>query len=256
MGATSLTGLGIGSVEKLKPLIINGVVKAENLGVDILHNWKYDINATGDMTTESNVSADGDISSGGDVSADGDISSGNDINADGNISSGNDINADGNISSDNDINAGNNITADGYIRGDANGQHLNTSFYTFTDGELSNGNNNNYVDFASVSYTPVSGSSSLYIEYNATYAVGGGLADTFRSRITVNDVEITWRNQTWTNSAGGGTRSAVLFPITMVFSNSVTTALIIKIQAKRDGADDILTLNTNSAILKVSEYAR
>lgn len=244
MGATSLTGLGIGSVEKLKPLIINGVVKAENLGVDILHNWKYDINATGDMTTESNISADGDISSGGDVSADGDISSGNDINAD------------GNISSDNDINAGNNITADGYIRGDANGQHLNTSFYTFTDGELSNGNNNNYVDFASVSYTPVSGSSSLYIEYNATYAVGGGLADTFRSRITVNDVEITWRNQTWTNSAGGGTRSAVLFPIAMVFSNSVTTALNIKIQAKRDGADDILTLNTNSAVLKISEYAR
>lgn len=213
MGATSQEGAGIGSVNKIKPLIINGVVKAENLGVDILHNWKYDINATGDMTTESNVIADGDISS------------------------------------------GNNITAEGYIRGDAIGQHLNTSFYTFTGGELSNGNNNDYVDFASVSYTPVSNSSSLYIEYNATYAVGGGLADTFRSRITVNDVEITWRNQTWTNSAGGGTRSAVLFPIAMVFSNSVTTALTIKIQAKRDGADDIITLNTNSAVLKVSEYA-
>jgi hypothetical protein len=117
-------------------------------------------------------------------------------------------------------------------------------------------NSNDYTDFASVSYTPVSNSSSLYIEYNATYAVGGGLADNFRSRITVNDVEITWRNQAWTNSAGGGTRSAVLFPIAMVFSNSVTTALTIKIQAKRDGADDILTLNTNSAVLKVSEYAR
>ena len=238
MGATSQEGTGIGSVDKLKPLIINGVVKAENLGVDILHNWKYDINATGDMTTESNVIADGDISSGGDVSADGDISSANDISADGDISSGN------------------NITADGYIRGDANGQHLNTSFYMFTSGELSNGNNNDYVDFASVFYIPVSGNSSLYIEYDATYSVNGGNADSFRSRITVNDVEITWRNQTWTNSAGGGTRSAVLFPIAMVFSNSATTALAIKIQAKRDGADDILTLNTNSAVLKVSEYAR
>ena len=213
MGATSQEGVGVGSVSKQKPLIINGVVKAENLGVDILHNWKYDINATGDMTTESNISADGNISSGG------------------------------------------NITADGYIRGGANGQHLNTSFYTFTGGELSN-NSNSYTDFASVSYTPVSGSSSLYIEYNATYAVGGGLADSFRSRITVNDVEITWRNQTWANSEGGGTRSAVLFPIAMVFSNSATTALTVKIQAKRDGADDILTLNTNSAVLKVSEYAR
>jgi len=237
MGATSQEGTGIGSVSKLKPLIINGVVKAENLGVDILHNWKYDINATGDMTTESNISADGDILSGGDVSADGDILSSNDISADGNISSGN------------------NITAEGYIRGDAIGQHLNTSFYTFTAGELTN-NSNDYTDFASVSYTPVSNSSSLYIEYNSTYAVGGGLADNFRSRITVNDVEITWRNQSWANSAGGGTRSAVLFPIAMIFLNSVTSALTIKIQAKRDGADDILTLNTNSAVLKVSEYAR
>jgi len=249
MGATSQEGTGIGSVSKLKPLIINGVVKAENLGVDILHNWKYDINATGDMTTESNVSADGDISSGGDISADGDISSNSNISADGDILSG------GAISADGDISSGNNITADGYIRGGLNGQHLNTSFYTFTAGELTN-NSNNYTDFASVSYTPVSNSSSLYIEYNSTYAVGGGLADNFRSRITVNDVEITWRNQSWANSAGGGTRSAVLFPITMVFSNSVTTALTIKIQAKRDGADDTLTLNTNSAVLKVSEYAR
>lgn len=226
MGATSREGVGIGSVNKIKPLIINGVVKAENLGVDILHNWKYDINATGDMTTESNISADGDILSGGDISADGDISSANDI------------------------------SADGYIRGDAIGQHLNTSFYTFTDGELSNGNNNDYVDFASVLYTPVSNSSSLYIEYGATYSVNGGNADSFRSRIMVNETEITWRNQTWAASGGGGTRSAVLFPIAMVFSNSVTTALTIKIQAKRDGSDDTLTLNTNSAVLKVSEYAR
>lgn len=213
MGATSQEGTGIGSVSKQKPLIINGVVKAENLGVDILHNWKYDINATGDMTTESNIRADGDIDSGG------------------------------------------NITADGYIRGGANGQHLNTSFYTFNNGELSN-NTNNYVDFASISYTPVSNSSSLYIEYDATYAVSGSNNDSFKSRITVNDVEITWRNQTWANSEGGGTRSAVLFPIAMVFLNSVTTVLTIKIQAKRDGSDDTLTLNTNSAVLKVSEYAR
>jgi hypothetical protein len=208
MGATSQEGTGIGSIEKLKPLIINGVVKAENLGVDILHNWKYDINATGDMTTESNVSAEG------------------------------------------------NITADGYIRGGANGQHLNTSFYTFDNGEVSNGDNNDYVDFASISYTPVSNSSSLYIEYNATYAVNGSNEDSFRSRIMVDETEITWRNQSWADSEGGGTRSAVLFPIAMVFSNSVTTALTIKIQAKRDGADDTITLNTNSAVLKVSEYAR
>jgi len=212
MGATTNEGTGNGSVSKIKPLIYNGVVESVNLGVDILHNWQYDINASGDMTTDSNVSADGDISSGG------------------------------------------NITADGYIRGSALGQHLNTSFWTFSGGNVTN-SSSSYTDVASVSYTPVSASSHLLIEYHAPYTVNGSETDTWRSRITIGGSEITYRTQVWVNVSGQDVRSSVLFPIAMKASNSVTTALSIKVSVARTAGDDTLTVDTNNAFLKISEFA-
>lgn len=200
MGATSSEGSGPGSVQTIKPLIINGVVEAENLGVDILHNWQYDINATGDMTTDSNV------------------------------------------------------TADGYIRGSALGQHLNTSFWTFSSGNVTN-NSGTYTNVASVSYTPVSDSSHLLIEYHAPYTVSGSATDTWRSRITVNGVEKTYRTQVWVDVAGQDVRSSVIFPISMKVDNNVTTALTINISVARTTGDDTLTVDTNNAFLKISEFA-
>lgn len=212
MAATTTEGTGNGSVYNQKHLIFNGDVKAENLGVDILHNWQYDINATGDMTTDSNVSADGDISSGG------------------------------------------NITADGYIRGSALGQHLNTSFWTFSGGNVTNASSS-YTDVASVSYTPVSASSHLLIEYHAPYTVSGSATDTWRSKITIGGTEITYRTQVWVNVAGQDVRSSILFPIAMKASNNVTTALSIKVSVARTAGDDTLTVDTNNAFLKISEFA-
>ena len=212
MGATSSEGSGPGSVQTIKPLITNGVVEAVNLGVDILHNWQYDINATGDMTTDSNESADGNISSGG------------------------------------------NITADGYIRGNALGQHLNTSFWTFSSGNVTN-NSGTYTDVASISYTPVSASSHLLIEYHAPYTVSGSATDTWRSKITINGTEITYRTQVWVNVAGQDVRSSVIFPIAMKANNNVTTALTIKVSVARTTGDDTLTVDTNNAFLKISEFA-
>lgn len=212
MGATTNEGKGNGSVSKLKPLIINGVVEAVNLGVDILHNWNYDINASGDMTTDSNVSADGDISSGG------------------------------------------NITADGYIRGSALGQHLNTSFWTFSSGNVSN-NSGTYTNVASVSYTPVSASSHLLIEYHAPYTVSGSATDAWRSKITIDGTEITYRTQVWVDTLGQDVRSSVIFPIAMKASNNATTALTINISVARTVGDDTLTVDTNNAFLKISEFA-
>lgn len=149
----------------------------------------------------------------------------------------------------------NKIESDSYIRGYAAGQLLNTTFYTFTDGVLTN-NAATYTDFASVSYTPVRANSKLLIEYHATFAVDGNGVDGFRSRITVGGAEITWRSQSWANAAGGGTRSAVLFPISMVYTNSNVTAKAIKVSAAQDTANDTLSVNTNSAYLRISEFAR
>lgn len=212
MGATSSEGSGPGSVQTIKPLITNGVVEAVNLGVDILHNWQYDINATGDMTTDSNVSADGDIASGG------------------------------------------NITADGYIRGSALGQHLNTSFWTFTGTATNSGAT--YTDVVSVSYTPVSSSSNLFIEFDAPFTVSGSAADTWRSRITVNGSEITYRTQVWVATLGQDVRSSVLLPIAMKYYNTGSAALAIKIQVSRVSGDDTLTVDlVGGSVLKISEFA-
>lgn len=149
----------------------------------------------------------------------------------------------------------NKIESDSYIRGYAAGQLLNTTFYTFTNGVLTN-SSATYTDFASVSYTPVRANSTLLIEYHATFAVDGNGVDGFRSRITVGGAEITWRSQSWANAAGGGTRSAVLFPISMVYTNSNVTAKAIKVSAAQDTANDTLSVNTNSAYLRISEFAR
>jgi hypothetical protein len=147
------------------------------------------------------------------------------------------------------------LSATGYVRGNAAGQLLNTAFYTFSNGVLTNASGT-YTDFASVSYTPVSASSTLLIEYHATFAVNGGQGDGFRSRLTVGATEITWRSQTWADGQGGGTRSGVLFPISMVYTNSSVAAKTIKASANRASGDDTLSLDTTSAYLRISEYAR
>jgi hypothetical protein len=149
----------------------------------------------------------------------------------------------------------NKIESDSYVRGYAAGQLLNTTFYTFSDGVLNN-SSGTYTDFATVSYTPVYATSKLLIEYHATFAVNGGDGDGFRSRITVGGSEITWRSQTWTDAQGGGTRSGVLFPISMVYTNSTVVAKSIKVSANRASGDDTLSVDTTSAYLRISEYAR
>lgn len=52
---------------------------------------------------------------------------------------------------------------------------------------------NTYTDFASVTYAPVLESSYVLVEYHAQYSVSGSLGDDFKSQITVNGTEITWR---------------------------------------------------------------
>jgi len=149
------------------------------------------------------------------------------------------------------------IESDSYIRGYAAGQLLNTQFYTFNNGVLTN-TSTNYTDFASISYTPVSATSKLLIEYHAMYTINGGNGDSWISRLTVDGNQITWRNQIFNASddGGGGTRSSVLFPLSMVYTNSSIVAKTIKAQAARLTADDTLSVDTTSAYLRISEFAR
>jgi len=227
MGATTTEGKGFGSVTKVKPPIYNGVVKSDNISQDALISYHIDMEATGNITADGYIEAVGDVYVGGDIDVDGAVI------------------VDGNI------------TSNGTIRGYAAGQLLNTSIITSTAGTISS-SSTVATSLASVSYTPVHTNSTLWIEYHVPYVVDGSGADDFRSQITVNNGEITWRDQVWTTSTtgGAGTRSATVFPIAGAYTNANLTAKTIVVGVERSGSDDTILLNRTGSVLRIQEYAR
>lgn len=152
-----------------------------------------------------------------------------------------------------------NVSGAGYIRGSAAGQLLNISSFTYDTTDVTvNSTVPIYTVVATASYTPVSNSSHLYIDYNTFYnMLNGNGADTFRARITVGGNEITYTRQEFNNNSGGGTRSGVLLPISGRYENSGTTPLTINIEAAWDVADDnVVFKRDSSSLLKVTEVAR
>jgi hypothetical protein len=139
----------------------------------------------------------------------------------------------------------------------SSGEIVKVSLHTFDDGVLNN-SSETYTDFASATYSPALRSSRILVEYHAQYTVNGSGSDNFHSTIKVNGDEITWRDQVWVASetGGGGTRSATLFPISMAYNNSDEDSLEIKVCAKRNGSDDTLSVDTSSAYLKITEVVR
>jgi len=225
MSATTTEGTGPGSAADILPKLYNGVVKDVNISRNALDMYEGVLSVDGTGENEPIAYINGGLT------VENDVQLNSTLYVDGKIES------------------------DSYIRGYAAGQLLNTSLYTFSNGVLTN-NSGTYTDFANISYTPVYANSTILIEYHAQFAVNGANGDGFRSRITVDGSEITWRDQTWSNSAGGGTRSGVLFPISMVYTNSNTTAKNVKVSGSRSTGDDTMSVDTTSAYLKISEFAR
>jgi hypothetical protein len=111
-------------------------------------------------------------------------------------------------------------------------------------------------DFLTYSYTPLSSTSYLVIHYHlADYSFESGTGnDSYFSRIKVDDGEITYANQSTVN----GFRTGVLFPLLGRYRNSNTTAKSIVVAARRDSADDSITIaNTSTSMwLRITEVAR
>lgn len=115
-----------------------------------------------------------------------------------------------------------------------------------------------FISIATYNYTPISANSYLIIEYNTSYTVSTGGADTFISRITVANGEITYGSQTWLGTTSGtGTRSGVLFPLMGRFTNSSLSVKPIVIAMKRTLGDAAVTiLGDDSTWLKITEIGR
>jgi hypothetical protein len=110
---------------------------------------------------------------------------------------------------------------------------------------------------ASYSYTPVSSSSYIVIEYQTRYTISGSTADDFVSRIAVDGVEQSYSIQYWLNASGGGTRSGVLFPLMARYTNSNTTAKTITITVRQGSSDDSGTFyKDTTTVMKITEIGR
>lgn len=228
MGATTTEGTGPGAVDNILPPIYNGVVKNENMEVNALVDYRIDIEATGNVTADGYMYASGSVTAGTHVYAGGNA-----------IISGN-------------ITAGGNIEAVGFIRGGALGQTLNTSFWT-SSGNITT-TASGYVQVSTGAYTPVSTSSFLNIEYHAAYTVDGSGSDVFRSRITVDGNEVTYRTQAWmSGGTGQDIRGGILLPIAGVTTNANLSGKIIAVEIARTAGDDTVTVDRSSSMLKLTE---
>ena len=111
-------------------------------------------------------------------------------------------------------------------------------------------------DFLTYSYTPVSSTSYLVIHYHlASYDFSAGTGnDSYFSRIKVNDTEIVFGAQSTVN----GFRTGVLFPLTGRYTNSSTAAKTITVAARRNSADDSITIvnSSTSMWLRITEIGR
>jgi hypothetical protein len=119
---------------------------------------------------------------------------------------------------------------------------------------------NSNVDFVTYSYTPFSSSSYFLIHFHISKYVPAGTGDdSWFSVLRVDGTEISYGWQSVNdNNVGTSGRSGVLFPLTGRYTNSSTAAKTISVAARRDAADDSITIdNTSTAIwLRITEVVR
>jgi len=142
------------------------------------------------------------------------------------------------------------------------GEVINTRVYNNSDLGMSATttiNSTTYTNVATITYTPKSSTSHLWIEFDANYDYSGGTTtDDFFSRITVAGSVISERNQIMVGQVGGGTRSGVIFPISGRYTNSSTSGIAITVQARWGSADDAIRVygSSTSGYMRIQEIGR
>lgn len=115
-------------------------------------------------------------------------------------------------------------------------------------------------NFITYNYTPVSSSSYLIVHVHISkYTMAGTTDDSWYSQLKVDGSEIAYGWQ-MVNDDGTGTsgRSGTLFPLTGRFTNSNTAVKQIQVAARRDTADDSVSIDSSSTAiwLRITEVAR
>jgi hypothetical protein len=159
------------------------------------------------------------------------------------------------------IAASGNITATGTIRSAAAGSILNMVVLNETELGTTSGasiSSNTETNVATYTYTPVSSSSTILVEFDGHYGVNGTTSngdDEFRCQVKIGGTSVQSKWQTWRSGGAADTRSGTLFPIMGKASNSGTTGASIAIVISRTTGDDTVTVNGDMT-LKITEIAR
>ena len=83
--------------------------------------------------------------------------------------------------------------------------------------------------------------------------MNGALTDKFKSRLTVNNVEVSFKQQQFGASQGTGTRSNVIFPISALVNNPNATSKTIRVELLLNESDDTLSLEASNWVFKLLE---
>jgi hypothetical protein len=103
-----------------------------------------------------------------------------------------------------------------------------------------------WTTIATYTYVPKSSSSHLSLYFDLTYRIFGSRADRLQSRITVENSEASYKQQIFGNTAGTGTRSNVIFPISALVNNTSTASKTVRVQLLLEGFNSTISLTSPS----------
>ena len=118
-------------------------------------------------------------------------------------------------------------------------------------------NGTGWITIATLSYTPRSTSSRIFINFDMSYVMEGSARDFVSSVIYVGNTEAIIKEQRWGQpdsvAPGTGTRSGTIFPISAVVNNTSTAQLSITIRINLANFDDIIGLSNTDYQFEILE---
>lgn len=153
-----------------------------------------------------------------------------------------------------------NIEVTGRVIQSAAGQILNAVF--LNEGDLGKSSTTSITSttettLVSYTYTPVSSSSKIYVEFDGYVNIPGSGTDEFETYLNIGGsrVQTNYVKYDGGSSGGGGGRGNPPFPINGYYTNSGTSNITISISGKRTNSDDNLELNADMTLI-VKEVSR
>jgi hypothetical protein len=150
------------------------------------------------------------------------------------------------------------IHATGTIRSSSPGQLIHSVFLTESDLGVSNTISNastTETTVATYTYSPISSSSKVYIEFDARALISGSVSDEFAANLYVGSTLIQNNKVLFVTNQGGGGRGNSLFPISGYYTNTSTGNLIITVKIRRVSSDDTITVEPDMTLI-IQEVAQ